>query len=104
MRTAAGLLTLAVVAAVRWARRSGTTAAERFRVLPGDELVPDARLGLDRATTLPAPVERVWPWLVQLGKGRDGWYLPRSLELLVPPARRGLRRLDPRCGAWRSAT
>ena len=96
MRTAAALLTLAVVAAVRWARRSGTTAAERSRALPGDELVPDARLALDRATTLPAPAERVWPWLVQLGKGRGGWYLPRNLELLVPPARRGLRRLDPR--------
>jgi hypothetical protein len=88
MRTAAGLLTLAVVAAVRWARRSGTTGASVFRALPGGEL--------DRATTLPAPAERVWPWLVQLGKGRGGWYLPRRLELPVPPARRGLRRLDPR--------
>jgi hypothetical protein len=95
MKTAVGLLTLAV-AAVRWARRTGTTAAERSRALPGDQLVPDARLVLDRATTLPAPAERVWPWLVQLGKGRGGWYLPRSLELLVPPARRGLRRIDPR--------
>jgi hypothetical protein len=26
------------------------------------------------ATTLPAPPERVWPWLVQMGGGRAGWY------------------------------
>jgi proline iminopeptidase len=26
------------------------------------------------ATTLPAPPERVWPWLVQMGYDRAGWY------------------------------
>jgi proline iminopeptidase len=26
------------------------------------------------ATTLPAPPERVWPWLVQMGYDRGGWY------------------------------
>jgi hypothetical protein len=26
------------------------------------------------ATILPAPPERVWPWLVQMGGGRAGWY------------------------------
>ncbi len=26
------------------------------------------------ATTLPAPPEQVWPWLVQMGVGRAGWY------------------------------
>jgi uncharacterized protein YndB with AHSA1/START domain len=51
---------------------------------------------MDRATTLPAPPEQVWPWLVQLGKQRAGWYLPARLETLVPPRRRGLRTIDPR--------
>src|SRR5438046_9842004 len=26
------------------------------------------------ATALPAPPERIWPWLVQMGGGRGGWY------------------------------
>jgi hypothetical protein len=26
------------------------------------------------ATTLPAPPERVWPWLAQMGYDRAGWY------------------------------
>ena len=26
------------------------------------------------ATTLPAPPEEVWPWLVQMGGDRAGWY------------------------------
>ena len=44
--------------------------------------------------TLPAPPEQVWPWLVQLGKERAGWYLPGWLERAVPRGRRSLRFLD----------
>jgi hypothetical protein len=72
------------------------TAAEVSMALPGDDLVRDAIEQLDRATTLPSPVETVWPWIVQLGKDRAGWYLPRSVETLVPPSRRASRRIDPR--------
>jgi uncharacterized protein YndB with AHSA1/START domain len=84
------------VAAAAIAARRGVSAAERAGALPGDELVPDARVVLDRATTLPVPPERVWPWIVQLGKQRGGWYLPRWLETVIPPARRGLQQLEPR--------
>jgi hypothetical protein len=65
------------------------------RALPGDELVPGADVVMDRAFDLSAPPQAVWPWLLQLGKRRAGWYLPRAIERFVPPARRGLRRLDP---------
>ena len=65
------------------------------RALPGDDLVPKADVVMDRAFDLPAPPEVVWPWFVQLGKRRAGWYLPRSVERLVPPSRRALRTLDP---------
>ena len=67
------------------------TRAEAAARLPGDDLV-DANVVMDRATTLPGTAEDVWPWLVQLGKGRAGWYLPRRAERLValpsptPPA------------------
>ena len=64
------------------------------RPLPGDDLVPDADVVMDRAFDLDVPPERVWPWFVQLGKRRAGWYLPRSVERWVPRGRRALRRLD----------
>jgi hypothetical protein len=71
------------------------SAADVARPLPGDDLVPDADVVMDRAFDLAAPPERVWPWFVQLGKRRAGWYLPRAVERLVPPSRRALRHLDP---------
>ncbi len=82
--------------AVRAGRRTGVTADELAAVLPGDDLVPGARVVMDRATTLPAPPEVVWPWLVQLGKQRSGWYMPAWLETVIPRARRGIRTIDPR--------
>src|SRR5262249_38262451 len=50
---------------------------------------------MDRAFTLAAAPHRVWPWFVQLGKRRAGWYLPRWVEWFMPRRRRGLRRLEP---------
>jgi hypothetical protein len=52
----------------------GATPDETTSAYPGDELVPDPEGGATMATTLPAPPERVWPWLVQMGGGRAGWY------------------------------
>ena len=72
-----------------------TTPAEVAAVLPGDDLVPHARVVMDRAFDLPAPVPAVWPWFVQLGKNRAGWYLPRRVERLVPRRRRAIRVVDP---------
>ena len=63
--------------------------------LPGDDLV-DADVAMDRSFTLDASPSVVWPWLVQIGKDRAGWYLPRSVERFVPRGRRAARRLDPR--------
>ena len=70
------------------------TADEAASALPGDELVP-ADVTMDRAFTLDAAPSIVWPWLVQIGKGRAGWYLPRGVERFVPRDRRAARRFDP---------
>lgn len=72
------------------------TAAEVAAPLPGDDEVPDATVVMDRAVSLDAPPDAVWPWLVQLGKRRAGWYLPAAVERVVPRGRRALRRLEPR--------
>ena len=52
----------------------GATPDETTGPYPSDELVPDPDGGATMATTLPAPPERVWAWLVQMGGGRGGWY------------------------------
>ena len=62
-----------------WIRRRlltwGATRDETARAWPGDELIPeDNAPDCTMATTLPAPPEQVWPWLVQMGVGRAGSY------------------------------
>jgi hypothetical protein len=56
-----------------WQHRWGATEEEVHRAMPGDDLIPDAA-STTRAITIAAPAEQVWPWLVQLGYGRAGWY------------------------------
>ena len=47
---------------------------ERSRRLPGDELLENATASITHAVTIRGSREAVWPWLVQLGAGRAGWY------------------------------
>lgn len=53
--------------------RWGATDEEITRHMPGDDLLPDAP-SATRAITIDAPARDIWPWLVQLGYGRAGWY------------------------------
>jgi proline iminopeptidase len=55
---------------VRW----GATDDEVDGPYPGAELVPDGERGATMAVTIDAPPTQVWPWLVQLGGDRGGWY------------------------------
>jgi hypothetical protein len=71
------------------------SAEDVARSLPGDDLVPRADVVMDRAFDLPVAPDVAWPWFVQLGKKRAGWYLPTSVERFVPRSRRALRRIDP---------
>jgi proline iminopeptidase len=52
----------------------GATGDEAARAYPGDELIPEAESSSTMATTLPAPPADVWPWLLQMGCNRGGWY------------------------------
>ena len=54
--------------------RPGVTNAERAQLLPGDDLVPDPSWVTDFAIDIAASRDEVWPWLVQIGYGRAGWY------------------------------
>lgn len=49
-------------------------ARERERKLPGDELIANPIGSVTHAITIRSPPQDVWPWLVQMGAGRAGWY------------------------------
>ena len=70
----AGLLAAHARLVRPWALRWGATTEEAARPLPGDELVTKADYIATRAITIEAPPRDVWPWLVQIGSGRAGWY------------------------------
>ncbi len=82
---AAGVAGVSVYAlALRsWLLRWGATPDERSKNLPGDHLVMQANSSATRAITIGAPPERVWPWIVQIGQGRGGFYSYTWLENLV---------------------
>jgi hypothetical protein len=54
--------------------RSGATDAEVDAEYPGGELIPDGKRGATMAVTIDAPPSAVWPWLLQMGCDRAGWY------------------------------
>ena len=66
-----------------WHSRWGATASEVASTMPGDELFPRAQFQATRAITIAAPPSAVWPWLVQVGYGRAGFYSYDLVENLV---------------------
>jgi len=71
------------------------TEEERAAARPGDAVVSPADVVMDRGATFDATPEVLWPWLVQLGKNRSGWYLRRKVERFVPRGNRAIRVVDP---------
>jgi len=73
----AGLTVLAViviVALMPWMDRWGATEAEIAASFPGDELIPLPAISYNRAVTVNATPEEIYPWIVQLGAERGGMY------------------------------
>jgi uncharacterized protein YndB with AHSA1/START domain len=70
------------VAVVAWPlhRTWGSNPAEHALTLPGDGAMRDPALELQHAITINVPPEQVWPWLVQLGQDRAGFYSYDWLE------------------------
>jgi hypothetical protein len=95
---ALGIATAAagVAAYAAWVRPRqvtwGATPEEVHRSLAGDDLVAHPTFNATRAISIEAPPEQVWPWLVQAGLGRAGWY---SYDLLDNLGRRSARRIIP---------
>lgn len=71
-----------------WHRHWGATPDEVAAPMPGDHLVSRPQYRCTRAITIAAPPEEVWPWLVQVGCLRAGWYSDDLLDHLAHPSAR----------------
>jgi hypothetical protein len=82
---ALGVAGVATYAALRPSRTStwGATDSEAAARMPGDEIVGTAKYVSTHAIGIAAPADEVWPWVVQLGQGRGGFYSYDWLENLV---------------------
>ena len=73
--TGLGLWLAAYVAFVRpRILRWGATEEEMHSSFPGAELIPGGVRSATMALTINVPPSKVWPWLIQMGYGRAGWY------------------------------
>jgi hypothetical protein len=75
-----------------WQRRWGASDEELRRSLPGDELLRRDAASTTRAITIDASPEDVFPWLLQIGYGRGGWY---SYDRIDNDGRPSVDRIDP---------
>ncbi len=81
---AVGVAGLVYVLVIRpWQLRRIATDADVRRSLPADDLVPDPKCGYTQAITIRASASEIWPWLVQIGCKRAGWYSYDFLHRLV---------------------
>jgi hypothetical protein len=88
--TALGTAGLAVSAHVasyglwrHWCLTWGAMTSETEAVLPGDDLLSEPDIVTTRAISVEAPVDLVWPWLVQMGPGRAGAYTYDWIENIL---------------------
>jgi hypothetical protein len=86
----------------RWHLRWGATDAEVAAPMAGDAIVCQPSFATTRAITIDAPPGAVWPWLIQLGYGRAGFY---SYDLFDNGGHPSAERLlpehqQPKLGDW----
>lgn len=77
------LLTLTLTLLKPWMARWGANTSEIEATLPGDELLQEPARVVNRAIHIQAPPEAIYPWLLQLGAGKGGFYSYTWIERLV---------------------
>lgn len=70
----------------RWHQRWGASDDELGAAMPGDAIIDDVSFLATRAITIDAPPDAVWPWLVQVGCLRAGFYADDLLDNLGHPS------------------
>ena len=74
---------LTIVLLTPWMDRWGATEAEINAAFLGDELVPHPDSFINRAITIQAAPEQIYPWLIQIGSDKGGWYSYEKLETMA---------------------
>lgn len=69
-----------------WQLRWGARDNEIKQAMPGDNIVGKPSFNATRAVTIYAPAERIYPWIVQMGVTRAGWYSYDLLDNLARPS------------------
>jgi hypothetical protein len=92
----AGAVVVGAVAGFRlvvapWRKRWGVEPGEWTKVLPGDDVVSRGITAETRGISIDATPDEIWPWLVQMGYGRAGWYSYDQVDMNHPSARRILQ-------------
>jgi hypothetical protein len=90
-----GVVIAASYGLLPWYSQWGTYAHERSASFPGDEIVVDPRTGYTLAITIDAAGSEIWPWLVQMGQGRGGFYTHEWVENLLDADIQNAERVDP---------
>jgi len=80
------VLTILYLIVIRpWQLKWGATAIEIKWPMPGDEIVAKPTFNATRAVSINAIAENIYPWIIQMGVTRAGWY---SYDLLDNLAKR----------------
>ena len=69
-----------------WQLRWGATDEEIQRAMPEDNVIKQLSFNATRAVTINAPPENIYPWIVQMGVTRAGWYSYDLLDNLARPS------------------
>ncbi len=78
---AAGAAATFAFAVRPWWRSWGVDPVDATLDFAGDDLVPDATVVETRGIEIDAPPDAVWPWLVQMGYNRAGWYSYDAIDM-----------------------
>src|SRR6202165_703070 len=94
-----GIVAVLVVVAVAffglyrpWHLKWGACREDLARDMPGDEIVTRPIFNATRVVTINARPADIWPWIVQIGFGRAGWY---SIDLFDNLGRHSLGGIVP---------
>lgn len=71
-----------------WWRTWGVDERGATRPLPGDDIVATATAVETRSLEIDATPSAVWPWLLQMGYGRAGWYSYDQIDMAGASVRR----------------
>jgi hypothetical protein len=81
-----GVILLIIILAILlnpWMDKWRTTAEERAMAFPGDDLLPNPARVANRAVTIQASADKIYPWILQIGADKSGMYSYAWLENLV---------------------